>query len=134
MARGRNVINQSIALEGGDEIVAMLRKMGEEGETAARKLEAAFRNVSVGKSFGSAFANLKSQFAGLQAAGSKVAGSFGRVGKSLGNVSGAFQSSTARIGIFSAALTGAAYGAGAFLKGSLDSLGCPASALLRQIG
>ena len=30
MARGRNVINQSIALEGGDEIVAMLRKMGEE--------------------------------------------------------------------------------------------------------
>ena len=37
MARGRNVINQSIALEGGDEIVAMLRKMGEEGETAARK-------------------------------------------------------------------------------------------------
>ena len=72
MARGRNVINQSIALEGGDEIVAMLRKMGEEGETAARKLEAAFRNVSVGKSFGSAFANLKSQFAGLQAAGSKV--------------------------------------------------------------
>ena len=57
MARGRNVINQSIALEGGDEIVAMLRKMGEEGETAARKLEAAFRNVSVGKSFGSAFAN-----------------------------------------------------------------------------
>jgi hypothetical protein len=123
MARGRNVINQSIALEGGDEIVAMLRKMGEEGETAARKLEAAFRNVSVGKSFGSAFANLKSQFAGLQAAGSKVTDSFGRVGKSLGNVSGAFQSSTARIGIFTASLTGAAYGAGAFLKGSLDSLG-----------
>ena len=58
MARGRNVINQSIALEGGDEIVAMLRKMGEEGEAAARKLEAAFRNVSVGKSFGSAFTNL----------------------------------------------------------------------------
>ena len=41
MARGRNVINQSIALEGGDEIVAMLRKMGDEGEAAAKKLEAA---------------------------------------------------------------------------------------------
>ena len=123
MARGRNVINQSIALEGGDEIVAMLRKMGEEGEAAAKKLEAAFRNVQVGKSFGSAFANLRAQFAGLQAAGSRVADSFSRVGKSLGNVSGAFQSSAARIGIFTAALTGAAYGAGAFLKGSLDSLG-----------
>ena len=84
MARGRNVINQSIALEGGDEIVAMLRKMGDEGEAAARKLEAAFRNVSVGKSFGSAFANLKSQFAGLQAAGSQVADSFGRVGNPAG--------------------------------------------------
>ena len=32
MARGRNVINQAIALEGGDEIVAQLRKMGAEGE------------------------------------------------------------------------------------------------------
>ena len=123
MARGRNVINQSIALEGGDEIVAQLRKMGEEGEAAARKLETAFRNVSIGKSFGSAFANLKSSFASLQQAGSKVAESFGRVGASVANVSGAFQSSAARIGIFTAALMGAAVGAGAFIRGSLDSLG-----------
>ncbi len=123
MARGRNVINQSIALEGGDEIVATLRKMGAEGEAAARKLEAAFRNVEVGKSFGSAFASLMASFAGLQQAGSRVAESFGRVGASVANVSGAFQSSAARIGIFTAALTGAAYGAGAFIRGSLDSLG-----------
>ena len=38
MARGRNVIDQSIALEGVDGSVAQLRKLGEEGETAAKKL------------------------------------------------------------------------------------------------
>ena len=45
MASGRNVINQSIRLEGGEEILRQLRSLGEEGERSARKLEQAFGRV-----------------------------------------------------------------------------------------
>ena len=45
MARGRNVIDQSIALEGVDGSVAQLRKMGEEGEKAAKKLTLQLRGA-----------------------------------------------------------------------------------------
>ena len=75
MALGHNFINQSIALEGGDEIVAQLWKMGAEGEAAARKLEAAFGNVRIGRTFADNLATLRARFEDLQAAGARVAGS-----------------------------------------------------------
>ena len=63
MARGRNVINQAIQLEDGDEIVAQFRKMGAERKAAAKKLEATFRGATLGRSFGVALNNLKTSFA-----------------------------------------------------------------------
>ena len=76
MASGRNVINQSIRLEGGDEILRQLRSLGEEGERSARKLEQAFGRVNIGNSFAAQFGRLRTSFADLRTAGGRVATQF----------------------------------------------------------
>jgi hypothetical protein len=122
MARGRNVINQSIALEGGDEIVAMLRKMGTEGEAAARKLESAFGRVEVRKGIQAQFDRLKSSFSDLQKAGSRVGKSFTEFSSSLKNVGGAFAATRDKVLLYTAALTGAAAGTALFVNNSLNRI------------
>ena len=123
MARGRNVINQAIALEGGDEIVAQLRKMGTEGEAAARKLEAAFGNVRIGRTFADNLATLKARFGELQAAGSRVAGSFASVRQSFSDVSTAAATVRNRLLLVGGAATGITVAFGAIVKSSLDAAG-----------
>ncbi len=123
MARGRNVINQSINLEGGDEIVAMLRKMGEEGEAAAKELERAFRNTEVAKGVAGNIAKLRQNFAALQKAGAGVAQSFGNVATRFRNVGYAASTVRNRFLLVTAAATGAAAAFTALVKGSLDSIG-----------
>ena len=83
MASGRNVINQSIRLEGGDEILRQLRSLGEEGERSARKLEQAFGRVSVGNNFAAQVGRLRTSFADLRTAGGRVASSFSNLSRCL---------------------------------------------------
>ncbi len=122
MARGRNVINQSIALEGGDEIVAMLRKMGTEGEAAARKLEKAFGRVEIRKGIEASFDRMKASFSRLQDAGGKVSKSFGNVTASAGKVGSAFSAMRGKVLLYTAALTGATAGMAAFVNASLNRI------------
>ena len=132
MASGRNVINQSIRLEGGDEILRQLRSLGEEGERSARKLEQAFGRVNLGNSFAAQFGRLRTSFADLRTAGGRVATSFAGLTRGLADVGSAFASTSARVTVFAAAVTGAAYAAGAFIRNSLnrvDELGDLASSL-----
>ena len=132
MASGRNVINQSIRLEGGDEILRQLRSLGEEGERSARKLEQAFGRVSIGNNFAAQFGRLRTSFADLRTAGGRVATSFAGVTRGLSDVGSAFASTSARVTVFAAAVTGAAFAAGAFIRNSLnrvDDLGDLASSL-----
>jgi hypothetical protein len=132
MASGRNVINQSIRLEGGDEILRQFRSLGEEGERSARKLEQAFGRVNIGNNFAAQFGRLRTSFADLRTAGGRVATSFAGLTRGLSDVGSAFASTSARVTIFAAAVTGAAFAAGAFIRNSLnrvDDLGDLASSL-----
>jgi len=65
MAGGRNVISQSIRLEGGEEILRQLRSLGEEGERSAQRLQQAFGRVALGNNFAAQFARLRTSFAGV---------------------------------------------------------------------
>jgi hypothetical protein len=122
MARGRNVINQSIALEGGDEIIKLLKRMGAEGEAAARKLEQAFGRVEVRRGIQSQFDKLRTSFGDLQKAGSRVGKSFSEFSGSLKNVGGAFAATRDKVLLYTAALTGAAAGTALFVNNSLNRI------------
>ena len=123
MARGRNVINTSISLEGGKEIVEMLRSMGEKGEAAARQLEKAFANASLGSTLQTRINALKQSFAGLQEAGARVGRSFSSVASSFNDVSSAAATVRNRIALAAAATTGIVIGFGAMAKSAYDSAG-----------
>ena len=122
MARGRNVINQSIQLEGGDEIIKLLKKMGSEGEAAARKLEQAFGRVEVRRGIQAQFDRLKTSFADLRTAGSRVGKSFSEFSGSLKNVGGALAATRDKVLLYTAALTGAAAGTALFVNNSLNRI------------
>lgn len=132
MAAGRNVISQSIRLEGGEEILRQLWSFGEEGERSARRLEQAFGRVALGNNFAAQFARLRTSFADLRAAGSRVATSFTGLTRGLSDVGTAFSHTTGRIALFTAAATGAAYAATRLFASALnraDELGDLASSL-----
>ena len=122
MARGRNVINQSIPLEGGDEIIKLLKKMGSEGEAAARKLEQAFGRVEVRRGIQAQFDRLKTSFTDLRTAGSRVGKSFSEFSGSLKNVGGALAATRDKVLLYTAALTGAAAGTALFVNSSLNRI------------
>ena len=122
MARGRNVINQSIQLEGGDEIIKLLKKMGSEGEAAARKLEQAFGRVEVRRGIQAQFDRLKTSFTDLRTAGSRVGKSFSEFSGSLKNVGGALAATRDKVLLYTAALTGAAAGTALFVNNSLNRI------------
>ena len=132
MASGRNVISQSIRLEGGEEILRQLRSLGEEGERSARRLEQAFGRVALGNNFAAQFARLRTSFADLRAAGTRVATSFTGLTRGLSDVGTAFSHTTGRITLFTAAAAGAAYAATRLFTSALnraDELGDLASSL-----
>lgn len=123
MANSRNTINQRIALEGGDEIISMLKGMGKEGEAAAKKLENAFAQVKVSQGLNAQFAKIKQTFSDLQTSAGKVGKKFGEFTKSIGDVGAAFKSTVGKITLYTGALAGAATAGGLFVKNQLDSLG-----------
>ena len=131
MASGRNVINQSIRLEGGDDIPRELRSLGEEGERSARKLEQAFGRVSLGNSFAAQLGGFgrPSPISVSPAVGwRKLCGADLWAGRCWQRLC----STSARVTVFAAAVTGAAFAAGAFIRNSLnrvDDLGDLASSL-----
>ncbi|WP_291207093.1 hypothetical protein [Hyphomonas sp.] len=132
MAGGRNVISQSIRLEGGEEILRQLRSLGEEGERSAQRLQQAFGRVALGNSFAAQFARLRMSFGELTTAGARVATSFTGLTRGLSDVGTAFSYTTSRIALFTAAAVGAAYAATRFFAGALnraDELGDLASSL-----
>lgn len=123
MARGRNVINTSISLEGGKEIVEMLKSMGDRGEAAAKQLERAFANASLGSALQTRINALKQSFAGLQEAGARIGKSFSNVASSFNDVSSAAATVRNRITLVAAAVTGIVIGFGAMAKSAYDSAG-----------
>lgn len=112
-----------IALEGGEEVIKMLRAMGAEGQAAADKLEKAFKDVGIGKSVEGNVAKLRSAFNKIQSAGSTLGKSFQNVGQSFDKLGQAAGRTRNRVLLFTAALTGAAYGVNRFISSGLNALG-----------
>ena len=118
MASGRNVINQSIQLDGGDEVKRKLEELGATGEQAARKLEGAFSNVNFGKGLDAQLSNFRNSFSNFSNQISNVGKSAGNVVKSVQDVGSAFVDTGRKIGVYTLALSGAAAAAGLFIKSS----------------
>lgn len=112
-----------IALEGGEEVIKMLRAMGAEGQAAADKLEKSFAQLGIGKSVEGNLSKLRTAFRSIQSASSTIGRSFANVSTSFEKVGQAAGRTRNRMLLFTAALTGAAYGFQRFVAGGLNALG-----------
>lgn len=131
MASGRNVINQAISLDGGDQVKKQLQDLGTTGEAAARKLERAFATVNLGKDFGAAASKFSTSFANLQTAASNFGSSVSKLGDSFGKVKSSVEGTATKIGILTLAFGAATVAVGEFVKAGLnavDDLGDQAAA------
>lgn len=129
----RKTIEQRIALQGGQEIIAQLRQMGDAGEKAFQQIrDAAERAGTPGAQLGRAIGTLKKSFRDLGTSAQRVRTQFLAVGGSLNNVAASFRSVALRTVALSAAVVGSVVGLVRFTQASTaaaDAAGKTAAAL-----
>src|SRR4051812_8551343 len=77
--RGRNTIEQRIALVGSDEMLAQLKALGAAGERAAAQLKKAFDQQDAGRAWEAAVTQLRGRIDGLRVAGTNFSNAFSRL-------------------------------------------------------
>ena len=117
----RRPIRQKIEMEGGDEIVRILRKLGERGERAFKELEDAAKKAGRNtKDFADEIDRARNRLIRMQAAAAAFARNFNSFGRSLARVGAAARTVALRVGLITAAATAAAAGIGFLVKGGLE--------------
>ena len=117
----RRPIQQKIELTGGDEIIRILKQLGDSGEKAFKELqEAANKAGKDAAEFSDEINRVRQRLARIQASGTTFARSFDKFGSSLTKVSIAAQTVARRVALITAAASAAAGAIGFLVKGGLD--------------
>lgn len=123
MATARNTLAVAIKLDGTAQAKKDLEDFASTGEKAFERLAAAANKVApgLGDKLQTALRSIRTQFIALQAAGARFAKSFSTFATAVKTVGVAAQNSAKKIGLITAAVTGAAGAALLLAKRSADN-------------
>ena len=109
MATGRSTLTMAITLEGADKVTADLSKLGPAAEKAFAEIQKAAEKAGIGldKRLGLALVAIRTKLAALQAAGARLGQSFGTFTTAVNTFGAAVANSAKKIGLITAAITGA---------------------------
>lgn len=109
MATGRQTLTMAITLEGAEKVSADLSKLGPAAEKAFAEIQKAAEKAGIGldKRLGLALVAIRTRLAALQAAGARLAQSFNTFTLSVSTFGRSITNSAKKIGLITAAITGA---------------------------
>lgn len=109
MAIGRSTLTMAISLEGADKVTTDLSKFGPAAEKAFGEIQKAAERAGLGldKRLGLALVAIRTRLAALQAAGARLSQSFNTFTLSVSTFGNAVAASARKIGLITAAITGA---------------------------